>query len=137
MENTLNIQITITDEQISSLLKGNLENLPDEKIQEILSNALTEFFKTDKGQKMFYKTKGYYDSTPMPTDLLIKIVENAVSKDLVKSTINEIIEGIKNNYESIIRDAMIMTFSDLFYTEVQKNTFNTILHKVLDRDKQC
>ena len=36
MENTLNIQITITDEQISSLLKGNLENLPDEKIQEIL-----------------------------------------------------------------------------------------------------
>ena len=90
MENTLNIQITITDEQISSLLKGNLENLPDEKIQEILSNALTEFFKTDKGQQMFYKTKGYYDSTPMPTDLLIKMVENAVSKDLVKSIISYI-----------------------------------------------
>ncbi len=137
MENTLNIQITITDEQISSLLKGNLENLPDEKIQEILSNALIEFFKTDKGQKLFYKTNGYYDSNPLPTDLLVRMVENAVSKDLIKSTVNEIIEGIKNNYENIIKDAMIMTFSNLFYTEVQKATFNTIMHKVLDEGKQC
>ena len=35
MENTLNLQITITDEQMASLLKGKLESLPDEKIQEI------------------------------------------------------------------------------------------------------
>ena len=50
MENKLNIQITVTDEQMSSLIRGNLENLPDEKLQEIFSNALTEFLKTSDGQ---------------------------------------------------------------------------------------
>ena len=134
MENTLNIQITITDEQISSLFKGNLENLPDEKIQEILSNALTEFFKTDKGQQMFYKTRGYYDSTPVPTDLLVHMVENAICKDLLKSTVNECIEGIVNNYENIIKDAMVMTFSDLFFNEVTKSTFNVVVDKVLNKN---
>lgn len=134
MENTLNIQITITDEQISSLLKGNLENLPDEKIQEIFSNALTEFFKTDKGQKLFYKTNGYYDSNPMPTDLLVRMVENAICKDLLKSTVSECIEGIVNNYENIIKDAMVMTFSDLFFNEVTKSTFNVVVDKVLNKN---
>ena len=46
MDNVLNIQITVSDEQMKSLLKGKLESLPDEKIQDIFSNALTEFFKT-------------------------------------------------------------------------------------------
>ena len=54
MENKLNIQITVDDEQMASLIRGNLENLPDEKLQEIFSNALTEFLKTDNGQKLFY-----------------------------------------------------------------------------------
>ena len=61
MDNKLNIQITVTDEQMSSLIRGNLENLPDEKLQEIFSNALTEFLKTDDGRKLFY-TKQYYSN---------------------------------------------------------------------------
>ena len=83
MENKLNIQITVDDKQMASLIRGNLENLPDEKLQEIFSNAITEFLKTDNGQKLFY-TKPYYDSKPKPTNLLIKMVENAISKDLLK-----------------------------------------------------
>ena len=33
MDNTLNLQITVTDEQMTSLLKGKLESLPDEIIK--------------------------------------------------------------------------------------------------------
>ena len=73
MENKLNIQITVTDEQMASLIRGNLENLPDEKLQEIFSNALTEFLKTSNGQSLFY-TKQYYSSDPKPSDLLVKMV---------------------------------------------------------------
>ena len=54
MENTLNIQIKVTDEQMTSLLKGKLESLPDEKVQEIFAGALSEFFKTDDGKKLFW-----------------------------------------------------------------------------------
>ena len=94
MENTLNIQITVTDEQMASLIKGNLENLPDDKLQEIFSNALTEFLKTENGQKLFY-TKDYYNSDPKPTRLLSEMIENAISKDLLKPCVDEFISVLK------------------------------------------
>ena len=113
MDNTLNIQITVTDEQMASLIKGNLENLPDDKLQEIFSNALIEFLKTDNGQRLFYTT-GYYNSDPKPTQLLNKMIENAISKDLLKPCVDEFISVLKNNYENLIKNAMITTFSIRF-----------------------
>ena len=132
MENKLNIQITVTDEQMSSLIRGNLENLPDEKLQEIFSNALTEFLKTSNGQQLFY-TKTYYSSAPRPTDLLVTMVSNAVSKDLLKSCVDEFIETIKGNYESLIKDCMIKTFSNMFFTEMKDATLQMTLNDMLNQ----
>ena len=132
MENKLNIQITVTDEQMSSLIRGNLENLPDEKLQEIFSNALIEFFKTDSGQRLFY-TKEYYSSNPRPTDLLVKMVSNAVSKDLLKPCVDEFIESIKGNYESLIKECMIKTFSNMFFTEMRDTTLKMTLNDMLNQ----
>lgn len=131
MDNKLNIQITVTDEQMSYLIRGNLENLPDEKIQEIFSNALTEFLKTSDGQKLFY-TKAYYSSDPRPTDLLVKMVSNAVSKDLLKPCVDEFIETIKSNYESLIKECMIQTFSNMFFTEMRASNLQVTLNDMLN-----
>lgn len=130
MENTLNIQLTVTDEQMTSLIKGNLENLSDDKLQEILSNALIEFFKTENGQKLFY-TKEYYSGNPKPTPLLIKMVENAVSKDLLKPCVDEFISVLKNNYENLIKNAMIATFSNMFITEMKEQTLQFQLDNII------
>ena len=121
MENTLNIQIKVTDEQMTSLLKGKLESLPDEKVQEIFANALSEFFKTSDGQKLFY-TKEYYSSEPKPTLLLCNMVDNAVSKDLLKPCVDELIGTLQANYTNILRDAMIKTFSHMFFTEARESS---------------
>lgn len=131
MDNKLNIQITVTDEQMSSLIRGNLENLPDEKLQEIFSNALTEFFKTSDGQKLFY-TKEYYSNEAKPTRLLTAMVENAISKDLLKPCVDEFIKTIKTQYESLIRECMIKTFSNLFFTEMKGYTLETQLNDILN-----
>lgn len=131
MENKLNIQITVTDEQMSSLIRGNLENLPDEKLQEIFSNALTEFLKTSNGQQLFY-TKTYYNSDPRPTDLLVKMVSNAVSKDLLKPCVDEFIEAIKGNYESLLKECVIKTFSNLFLTEMRGYTFEAQINDIIN-----
>lgn len=129
MENKLNIQITVDDEQMTSLIKGNLENLPEEKLQEIFSNALTEFFKTDNGQQLFYSKK-YYDNQPRPTNLLITMVENAVSKDLLKPCVDEFIESIKNNYENLIKETMIKTFSNMFFTQMDRSAIECQLNTI-------
>ena len=132
MESKLNIQINVTDEQMTSLIKGNLENLPNEKLQEIFSNALTEFFKTSTGQNLFY-TKQYYSSDLKPTDLLVKMVSNAVSKDLLKPCVDEFIETIKGNYESLIKECMIKTFSDMFFTEMREAHLHMSLNNMLNQ----
>lgn len=132
MENKLNIQITVDDEQMASLIRGNLENLPDEKLQEIFSNALTEFFKTDNGQRLFY-SKQYYSSEPVPTKLLVQMIENAASKDLLKPCVDEFIKYIQDNYEALIRECMIKTFSNMFFTEMKgyemESKFNNMLNQ--------
>lgn len=132
MENKLNIQIVVDDEQMTSLIKGNLEKLPDEKIQEILSNALTEFFKTENGRKLFYTTNGYYEA-PKPTKFLVKMIENAVSKDLLKPCVDEFVEHIKNNYERLIKETMIRTFSNMFFSQLDRDIFESKLHDLIDK----
>lgn len=126
MDNTLNLQITVTDEQMTSLLKGKLESLPDEKIQEIFSNALSEFFKTNNGQKLFY-TQDYYNSTPKPTPLLVQMVENSVSKELLKPCVDELIATLKDNYVDLLKSAMIETFSNMFFSEINQRTLRNTL----------
>lgn len=131
MENKLNIQITVDNEQMASLIRGNIENLPNEKLEEILSNALTEFFKTDNGQRLFY-SKAYYNSDPKPTKLLTQMIENAISKDLLKPCVDKFIEKIKDNYENLIKETMIQTFSNMFFTEMQQCSLQHQLNEILN-----
>lgn len=130
MENTLNIQLKVTDEQMTSLIKGKLESLPDEKIQEIFSNALSELFKTNDGQKLFY-TKQYYSSEPQPTRLLTQMIDHAVSKDLLKPCVDELVETLKNNYANLLQSAMVQTFSNLFMTEMRNADLQMQLNNIL------
>lgn len=130
MENTLNIQIKVTDEQMTSLLKGKLESLPDEKVQDIFSNALSEFFKTNDGQQLFYN-KRYYNSEPQPTPLLTKMVENAISKELLKPCVDEFINVLKDNYVSLIKATMVQTFSKMFFTEMNQMSLQAQLNEIV------
>lgn len=127
-ENKLNIQLTVTDEQMTSLLKGKLESLPDEKVQEIFAGALAEFLKSSTGQALFY-TKEYYSSTPRPSALLEKMVSNAVSKNLLQPEVDALMVMLKNNYPEFLKQAIVNVFSGLFFDNIrQENIQSTINH---------
>lgn len=130
-KNVLNIQIKVTDEQMNKLIHGKLEELPDDKIQDILGNTLNEFLKTDKGQKLFY-TKEYYQNNPQPTDLLKNMVSNAVSKDLLKPCVDEFINVLKDNYYELIQNTMMRTFSDIFFTEIREIQLKTEMNNMIN-----
>lgn len=133
MDNKLNIQITVSDEQMSSLIRSNLENLPDEKLQEIFSSALTEFLKSQNGQKLFY-TQSYYNSQVTPTPLLTKMVGNAVSKDLLKPCVDEFISDINEKYEQLIKECIVKTFSNLFLTEMKQFTLEDTVRNIVNNN---
>lgn len=121
MDNVLNIQLTVSDEQMTSLLKGKLSDLPEEKIQDIFCGALKEFFTTPIGQKMFYESSGYYDSTPKPTRLLETMITNAIDKDLLTEVTTEFVKTLKEKYPTLIREAMINTFATMFFDQISKD----------------
>lgn len=131
-ENKLNIQLTVTDEQMTSLLKGKLETLPDEKVQEIFAGALAEFLKSSTGQQLFY-TKEYYSSTPKPSALLEKMVSNAVSKNLLQPEVDALIAVLKNNYPELLRQAIVNVFSGLFFDNVSRANIQVTIGELLGR----
>lgn len=132
MDNVINIQLTVNDEQMTSLLKGKLSDLPEEKIQDIFCAALKEFFATQTGQKMFYETRGHYDSTPTPTPLLNKMIEHAIDKDLLTEATTGFVRTLQEKYPSLIREAMVNTFASMFFDQMSKDTLKVQLMKMCD-----
>lgn len=130
MSNVVNIQITVDDDQLSQLLKNNISDLPQEKVQEILCEALSKFLESSDGQKLFY-TKEYYNSTPRPTDLLLRMMQNAIASDAMKLYWSELLDSMKEKYPELIKEAMITTFSNMFFTELQSSVLHTQLNNII------
>ena len=120
MENILNIQLTVDDEQLAQLIRGNIEALPKDRLQDLLCSALSAFLETDDGRKLFYTKDSYY-SNPKPTPLFTQMVSNAVSEDLLKPCVDEFMKVISENYVTIIKSAMVETFSNMFFTQMDKS----------------
>ena len=131
MENTLNIQLTVDDEQLAQLIRGNIEALPKDKLEDLLCSALSAFLETDEGRKLFYTRDSYY-SNPKPTPLFTQMVSNAVSKDLLKPCVDEFIKVISENYVTLIKSAIVETFSNMFFTQMDKSIFTAQLNNLLN-----
>lgn len=132
-ENKLNIQLTVTDEQMTSLLKGKLESLPDEKIQEIFANALAEFLKSSTGQQLFYTTDSFYRSNTKPSPLLEKMISNAVSKDVLQPEVDALLMALRDRYPEFLKQAMISVFSSLFFDNITKENIQGTINELFGR----
>lgn len=131
--NNVNIQISVNDKELAELIKGNLKSLPDEKIQEIFSTALTEILKSDVGMKLFIDKGSYYDSKPTATLLLQNIINRAISEDLLKPMVDDMIKFLSENYETVIRQCIVDTFSNLFMTEMKDITIKANINNLYGR----
>ena len=133
MDNVLNIQLTVSDEQMTTLLKGKLSDLPEEKIQDIFCSALREFFATPTGQQMFYERRGYYDSKPTPTPLLNEMIANAINKDLLTDATTEFVDTLRNQYPTLIQNAMVNTFANMFFDNMTQTTLRNQLEMMCEK----
>ena len=132
MDNTINLQITVNDEELKELIKGNLKNLPEEKIQEIFSSALIQILTSEDGKRLFVEKGRYYDDRPKPTLLLQNMINNAVEKDLIVPVVNEFVKSISDEFENIIRDCIIKTFSEVLMTDLKSSVIENKLYNVID-----
>lgn len=114
MENTLNIQITLNDEQLKNLIMGNIDNLPKEKLQEILLQAIKEILVSPEGQKIFIEKDGYYNSSNKPSRYLEKLINNADIADIILPVVNQAVEEFATNYPKILERCLKSSITNMF-----------------------
>ena len=123
MENTLNITITLNDEQVKDLIVGNLNELPKEKLQDILLQGIKEVLTSENGQKLFI-TSGYYSSSEKnPSMLLQKLINQADITDSISSVVNEAVSKFADNYPEILERCIKSVISDMFLSYVKREKF--------------
>jgi hypothetical protein len=114
MENTLNIQITLNDEQLKNLIIGNISELPKDKLQDILLQAIKEVMTSSDGQKMFIEPSRYYGSTNNPTEFLKRLVDKADIKDTISPVVNQVVAEFATNYPAILEKCLKSSITDMF-----------------------
>lgn len=82
-------------------------------------------------QCLMLKILSYYSSDPKPTDLLMKMVDNAISKDLLKPAVDEFVNTIKCQYPELIKSAIVDTFTNLFFTELKSAVLKDAIYQMI------
>ena len=121
----LNLSIEVNEEQFADLCQNTLENLPEDKLQEILLKSIEASLVVDK-EKTGY---GYgsrmgilIDGEMRPTQLMQNILKKANFEKYFEPIAQKIVSFVEENYEQIVRDAVASAFSTvLFSREYQFN----------------
>lgn len=135
MENTLNIQITLNDEQLKDLIIGNINDLPKETLQEILLGSIESFLASEEGQGLFYEKDSYYGyGNRKPSRFLNSLIEKADIKDSITPTVNDIVEKFSNNYSEILRQCIMSCFSEMFMNNFDRHKLDVAFNQVMQNN---
>ena len=114
MENTLNIQVTLDDNQLKDLIVGNISDLPKEKLQDVLLGAIKEFLTSQRGQELFVIKTGYYNSNTEPSKFLEGLVKDANITEAISPVVNEAAVQFLSDYHKIMENCIRNVISGMF-----------------------
>lgn len=134
MENVLNIQLTLNDEQLKNLILGNINDLPKEKLQDILLQAIKEILVSSEGQKLFIEKSSYYDSKNTPSHYLQKLVDKADIKDTISPVVNAAIAEFAANYPEILERCLKSSITEMFMSELNRSRFEHMWDRVINKE---
>jgi hypothetical protein len=133
MENTLNIQITLNDEQLKNLITGNINDLPKEKLQDILLQAIKEILTSDRGQKLFIESDGYYNSRVTPSYYLKDLVQKADIKEAISPIVNQAVAEFAANYPDILERCLKSSITEMFMSQFNHHQLQVAWDAVMNK----
>lgn len=136
MENTLNLSITLNDEQLKQLIVGNINDLPKEKLQDVLLSAIKEILLSKYGQELFIVKDGYYNQTSKPSAFLQNLVKQADITEAIQPTITEAVNQFACDYKKILETCMMEVISGMFLDGLNKCQLTEMWTAYLDHNNR-
>ena len=129
-ETTLNIQITLDDEQLKTLITDNIQDLPKDKLQDILLQGLNDYVKTN-GRSMFFTSNNYTTNLQNWVEIVFRSCIKDIAKDneeMLIETIHEFLgKYLKTILENSFTDAISLIFKNALNTEYIKQDVMDIM----------
>lgn len=120
---TINID-NFSEEQINEFCTKKFAELSDDVIEKIFTEAIRQRIEqSDLVDDLFVKRRDQYGRTLQnvkPTDLTISILEQLNFQEYFEPLIKEISMYILSNYEAIVAEAIISTFSNVLLTSFRE-----------------
>lgn len=120
---TINID-NFSEEQINEFCTKKFAELSDDVIEKIFTEAIRQRIEqSDLVDDLFVKRRDQYGRTLQnvkPTDLTISILEQLNFQEYFEPLIKEISMYILSNYEAIVAEAIISTFSNVLLTSLRE-----------------
>ena len=122
MENTLNIQITLNDEQLKNLIMGNINELPKEKLQDILLQAIKEILTSEDGKQLFIIKDGYYSNSKIkPSMWLENLTKQTNISETISPIINQVVAEFVTHYPDILERCLKSSITNMFMNELSRH----------------
>lgn len=118
MENIVNIQLSISSEDMQELIMGKLSSLPDETVHEVICSALGKFLESPEGTNLFIDRDAWRGNKP--TKLLETMVANSLDTKVLHKEVEKFVEAMQENYPELIRQCIVSTFSNLFFDNITR-----------------
>ena len=128
----LNIKIEVSEEEFQSYCVEKMQDLPEEMVQQILLTTIAERMKQDD----FYiatLTNGW-NTQRVQTAVLEEMI-NLVGVSLgekAQPIADEISDYIIQNYEDIIRDSIVSTFSNVLFNSIKEGEVRDTIYAVMN-----
>lgn len=112
----LTVNIDINNEQFEKMCADNINNLPEDKMQEILLKAVETAPIQNNSSNIFVGKVGFGEK-PTPTPLMNKVLENIDTEKYFKPIADEIAQYMADNYREFIKEYMVEAIGRMFIDE--------------------
>ena len=121
----ITLNININDDQIQELINWELQNLPKEKLDEIVLGIVKDQLANDVNKWLFVKDSW---DTYKPGPILKKLLEQIDFKEFSQPICEQIFKIIQDNYMEIFYKALVVGITKCLFGPNAQLDFETILN---------
>ena len=109
----MQITVNVEDETFQKIVAQEINNIPSEKLQEIIIDAMKGYFSAnnyEKAKLLVYTKETYGYRQEVPTDFAERLIRECDYSKL-QEVVDAAIEDLKTNHERLLREILMETLA--------------------------